>query len=1342
LFSASTASKGTATVQRQAAGGACAHAACSRQRALGASAGVQAKLTVSAPGDAHERQADAMAAHVMRSSTLPSPTVSRCTSCVSRKTDTASAPTLDAQLSARIEAAANGGVPLPGAVRAEFEPRFRANFAAVRIHHDARAAALSTALQARAFTRGRHVFFNHGEYAPTTERGKTLLAHELTHVVQQGAAGAAHVQREFDLGVGAALEALAMRMVRQYAPSLEALLRSGPVQWLRDRASEAFRGVFDRVTALLPAGALARLSEVFHGLAQQVSLIVSALRTGDCGPLLRAIATMRAFLSGAAGAAWARLTDLVRPIGDFFTNLWQGFGAPAQEALTRFGSDLWTQVQGLGTRIWSSTQPLRDGLGQAWSWVKEKLFGPEDVSDDGGGLVGWLGAKLGLAFSWVKEQTRPVWQPIATTVQRVAALVPPVFVREMGERFTSMSAQLEQTSAAMGEEADDVAENRGALARVLPSLEQVMEHVRGVVRSARAWLRPRIDELGASATGFVSSVRASILGFAAAPLAPLERLGGQLLHWVDEGVERMFSLLMEGIELFAPFVRRLAAMVRKLIDVAADWFRIGQLVVGEIWSAIPACIRDPIKDFLVEGILSNVPIFQTLRALPDVWARVQTIALRVLRQVFVDGQLARAAFTFFQAMLSAVGIPPQLVVQILAKAAGAIGDILTNPVAFLLNLLRAMKAGFQLFWDHIGTHLFNGVVGWLFSTLSAAGITPPADFSFRSILGLVMQLLDITVNRVFERIALRVGREAADRLRRVLDLATGAWAWISVLINEGPAGLWRELQERLSNLWDTVKTAAIGFLSTAVINPALTRVISLLDPTGIMAVVNGLMAIWSVIQTGAQALMPMLQIINRVLDGIRGIATGAYDVAAGFFETALAGALPVGIRFLANFLRLGNLSTRIRDIVTRIRARVDQALDWVIDRAARAGQAVLNMIRRGVAAVRDWWRARRQFPVEGASHTLSFEGSNHTLTIQSDPQPMATFLASFTPRQPNLAAKTTAKSEALALLARISEVRSAPEPASGPGAGTAGGPGKAQQISGLLDQLVTHATVLLAGSNPPSSEIRYGSLINAYGSSAECEQLSANGSGGGEPGVTDGEWGTVTRRLNPDGGGTYYVRGHLINHNLWGPGNSWQNLTPITHDANNRASGSHLRKVEDKVKLAVIDEKKIVHYRVVAEYGRTLNTSLLNRFGDSQADELKKSIVRAEAKLPLRLRCTVRVVGVTRPRDMGHALPTIDIGDGVIANTIDDSGPERYRVSGEPPPLPNPLFFSQIAARMKSALEYVGHGGLNHEAAQRIDGALAGRSFRTWSELKAHLDLGDHSVVDQLRERGARLYRR
>src|SRR5205823_4289951 len=77
------------------------------------------------------------------------------------------------------------GQPLDSATRAFMEPRFGHDFSGVRVHANSRAAASARAVNALAYTVGRDVVFGVGRYEPTTSAGRRLLAHELTHVVQQ-----------------------------------------------------------------------------------------------------------------------------------------------------------------------------------------------------------------------------------------------------------------------------------------------------------------------------------------------------------------------------------------------------------------------------------------------------------------------------------------------------------------------------------------------------------------------------------------------------------------------------------------------------------------------------------------------------------------------------------------------------------------------------------------------------------------------------------------------------------------------------------------------------------------------------------------------------------------------------------------------------------------------------------------------------------------------------------------------------------------------------------------------------------------------------------------------------
>jgi hypothetical protein len=162
----------------------------------------QAKLKVNEPGDIWEREADRVAEQVMR---MPEPMVQRkCAACAAGGS---TCPNCEAEEEeARIQRKPDGGAhtgevasdfasrlgtgaPLDSKSRAFFEPRFGRDFLDVRVHADQQAETAARSVNARAFTLGRNVVFAAGEYEPRTDRGRSLLAHELTHVVQQSSGG-------------------------------------------------------------------------------------------------------------------------------------------------------------------------------------------------------------------------------------------------------------------------------------------------------------------------------------------------------------------------------------------------------------------------------------------------------------------------------------------------------------------------------------------------------------------------------------------------------------------------------------------------------------------------------------------------------------------------------------------------------------------------------------------------------------------------------------------------------------------------------------------------------------------------------------------------------------------------------------------------------------------------------------------------------------------------------------------------------------------------------------------------------------------------------------------------
>ena len=174
-----------------------------------AAGAMQAKLAVNRPGDSHEQEADSVADNVLG---MTEPRSRRACACggacpkcsnrngVGERIQAKPAHANDAGAGAAPrsveETLSSHGQPLDSAARDFFEPRFGRDFSGVRVHTDASAAESARAINARAYTLGSHIVFGQGEYEPGTHGGARLLAHELTHVVQQGGLSRALIQRQ------------------------------------------------------------------------------------------------------------------------------------------------------------------------------------------------------------------------------------------------------------------------------------------------------------------------------------------------------------------------------------------------------------------------------------------------------------------------------------------------------------------------------------------------------------------------------------------------------------------------------------------------------------------------------------------------------------------------------------------------------------------------------------------------------------------------------------------------------------------------------------------------------------------------------------------------------------------------------------------------------------------------------------------------------------------------------------------------------------------------------------------------------------------------------------------
>jgi hypothetical protein len=356
-----------------------------------------------------------------------------------------------------------------------------------------------------------------------------------------------------------------------------------------------------------------------------------------------------------------------------------------------------------------------------------------------------------------------------------------------------------------------------------------------------------------------------------------------------------------------------------------------------------------------------------------------------------------------EAILIVMNFPFDIVNNIIAKAMAAFDQIKRNPVAFLKNLLRAIKQGFVQFFENILQHLLGGLADWVFFQLKDLGIQKPEDLSFRSILKLVIDVLGISMQRIMDKVwkklEEKIGKEKVEKIKRVIDKLEGIWKFIKDVMERGPVAIWEFIQEKLSNFWTTIIDAAKNFIMERIIGAVVTKLLSMLDPTGIMAVVNSVIAIYRAIQSFIAYIRQMLEIVNSFVEGVAEIAMGNIRVAAGFVERSMARAIPIVIGFLANQVGLGKVADKLKEVIESIREKVDAAIDWLVDKAVNMGMAILNrllgMARSARDAVMGWLGIRKEFTnADNEKHSFYFKpsGNRGELLLASTPTNVGKYL--------------------------------------------------------------------------------------------------------------------------------------------------------------------------------------------------------------------------------------------------------------------------------------------------------------------------------------------------------------
>lgn len=437
-------------------------------------------------------------------------------------------------------------------------------------------------------------------------------------------------------------------------------------------------------------------------------------------------------------------------------------------------------------------------------------------------------------------------------------------------------------------------------------------------------------------------------------IAFARNLFGEIARMVREAVLRPLAALAEGTRGYPllkavlgedpvtgePFPRTAETVIGGFLTLIGQeelWQNIQRAnAISRAWNWFQTAISSLVS--LVRSIPER--FMAALRSLEVIDFIVLPRAFATLAATF-GGFLADfgrwALGTVFDLLKIIVEVVAPGVMPYIQKAAGAFQTIVRNPVRFVQTLVRAAIQGFRQFASNFLTHLRASLVGWLTGAMAGANIYIPQGFSLREILKFVLSVLGLTWANIRGKLVRATSESVVAALEAGFDI-------VRTLVTEGPAAAWQKIVETLTNLRDMVIEQVMEFVRSRVVQAAVTRLLSMLSPAG--ALIQAVIAIYNTVMFFVERLRQIAQVAASFIDSLATIASGNIGPAANRVEQTMAGLLTLVISFLARIAGLGRVADAVTNVINRVRAPIDRALDrvvnWIVEQARRVGRFILR----------------------------------------------------------------------------------------------------------------------------------------------------------------------------------------------------------------------------------------------------------------------------------------------------------------------------------------------------------------------------------------------------------------
>jgi hypothetical protein len=327
--------------------------------------------------------------------------------------------------------------------------------------------------------------------------------------------------------------------------------------------------------------------------------------------------------------------------------------------------------------------------------------------------------------------------------------------------------------------------------------------------------------------------------------------------------------------------------------------------------------------------------------------------------------LVDKAISAIKAVVGTIRDLAAMLLNVLARVAGVVGDIIRHPIRFLGNLIDGVKGGILKFKDTILDHLRKGLLSWLFGALAESGVELPDSFDVKGVLKLLASVFGLTWTNIRNRIVKKIGEKAMAAAEKGVEI-------FQLISREGIGGLWQLLVEKLGDIKEMILEQVKDFVITKIITAGITWLISLLNPAA--AFIKACKMIYQIVMFFVDNAKKIAEFVNTVIDSVADMVRGNVGAVIDKVDDALGRMVPLLIGFLADLVGLGGVGAKVREIVQKLQKPVTKAVDLVIDTGLKLAAPIIRgiagvsrKVKAKVAAGKAWVKGKVEAGKEWAS---------------------------------------------------------------------------------------------------------------------------------------------------------------------------------------------------------------------------------------------------------------------------------------------------------------------------------------------------------------------------------------